>query len=701
MYTNRVLKLLLHPFFIGLVITVGLLLLTPPWFNKFRIKEISRDFLTGKDFYYYEDLNNDGYSEKILIDRNNPFVMKFILFSNNKIVSNCNLNQMATGGEYLYFGNFDENDNKELFVFTIQNDSIYLNIMDLFSENPYILRKRYLDFQRPGKGEAELAQVDVAGLYDFDADGTKELVFSINTGYRKQPRNCFLYNIRNDVLLISPESGASIIEPEIYDLTGDTVPEIIFGTIAPGNTDFSFPYSDQYSWFMALDHNLQFLFEPLRFNRHPCYLSVVPLNFDSLRRIIILNYYFGFDSIPTTLGLYTEKGKYKRHIQLEAGKSFSILPGAAGTFYLIGSNPPMIELRDTSFQVLREISSPEFYFTNPEKTIDADGDGSNEYIYKGNEAGLYYIVSNDFSSFTSINLGIELNNWKYFGSLIQTGNNPPLLYVPFEQGGISFKYAENPLYKFRNLIYTATFLFITGLLYLVYLMQRYLARMQYEAKRKMNELQLLSVKSQMDPHFTFNVLNSIGSLYSQTENRKSADYLFGKYARLLRETIIASDQTEVTLLQELDFIKNYLDIEKFRLDNNFNYSVKTDKDVDTGLKIPRMLIHTFAENAVKYAIRQVEKDARLDINIKKTNGKLYIILTDNGPGFKGIRKTDVAGTGKGLAIIDEMSRLYYEMTGVKIGYSLVEVIEDGECRGMRAEIIINLKIGRKVDNVMM
>jgi LytS/YehU family sensor histidine kinase len=192
----------------------------------------------------------------------------------------------------------------------------------------------------------------------------------------------------------------------------------------------------------------------------------------------------------------------------------------------------------------------------------------------------------------------------------------------------------------------------------------------------------------MDPHFTFNILNSIGSLYSNTENRAMADYLFGKYAKLLRQTIVTSDQPEVTLEQELDFVKNYLDIEKFRMNNKFSYTVNMDSKVDTTVSIPRMLIHTFVENAVKYAVRQVEYHATLDISGYMDNSSLNITITDNGPGLSGEQRTEVAGTGRGLAIVDEMVRLYYDMTRIRITYTIEEIIESGKCTGTRVNLII-------------
>ena len=159
--------------------------------------------------------------------------------------------------------------------------------------------------------------------------------------------------------------------------------------------------------------------------------------------------------------------------------------------------------------------------------------------------------------------------------------------------------------------------------------------MHFETSRRITELQMKSIKNQIDPHFTLNILNAIGSLYATSENRDTADYLFGKYARLLRQTVLTSDKVEVTLGEELEFVKNYLDLEKFRMNNKFDYGVEVEAGVDMSLPIPRMLVHTFAENAVKYAFRPMNGKGRLKISITRQPAKYYITITDNGPGLKG------------------------------------------------------------------
>src|SRR5512145_2147870 len=116
MLSNRFLKIILHPFFIGLILTVALFVLTPPWFSKYRIKEKDVDFLMGTYCTYFDDLDYDGVSEKILIDLNNPQLPKFLLTKGTRIINFCNLNRGVCGSAFFSFGNYNDDLFRELYV---------------------------------------------------------------------------------------------------------------------------------------------------------------------------------------------------------------------------------------------------------------------------------------------------------------------------------------------------------------------------------------------------------------------------------------------------------------------------------------------------------------------------------------------------------------------------------------------------------
>jgi len=125
------------------------------------------------------------------------------------------------------------------------------------------------------------------------------------------------------------------------------------------------------------------------------------------------------------------------------------------------------------------------------------------------------------------------------------------------------------------------------------------------------------------------------------------------------------------------------------MDNRFDYNITIDQklEVDT-IKIPKMLIYTFVENAVKHGISPLKNRGQIDIEVKKqNNNSLFVKISDNGIGRDKARKHPAFGTGKGLKILDEIIGLFYKLEKIDIHYDL----KDGINGGTVAIIIITIK----------
>jgi len=213
--------------------------------------------------------------------------------------------------------------------------------------------------------------------------------------------------------------------------------------------------------------------------------------------------------------------------------------------------------------------------------------------------------------------------------------------------------------------------------------------MRYQTQKKISELQILSLKNQIDPHFTFNILNSIGSLYSKGGDKADAYNIFVKYSKLLRHSIQKSDKISVSLEEELHFVRNYIELEQFRNDNSFHYKITSDENVDISRKIPRMLIHSFVENSIKHGIRQLPDRGQLSIDIYYAEKANFISIKDNGPGLQKPPVEKIHSTGKGLMIIDELISLFNQLEGTHISYSLTDInSKDSVLQGTEALIKI-------------
>lgn len=159
-------------------------------------------------------------------------------------------------------------------------------------------------------------------------------------------------------------------------------------------------------------------------------------------------------------------------------------------------------------------------------------------------------------------------------------------------------------------------------------------KLKSDFKKKLYESELKAIRSQMNPHFIFNVLNSIEA-YVVENDAKSASKLIHKFAALSRTVLENSQFSIVTIASEVHLVKLYLDLEQERFDNNFTYEIAITNQQDLiHKKIPSMLIQPLVENAVHHGIRHLQdRKGKIVIQIYETNHQIYIHILDNGIGF--------------------------------------------------------------------
>ncbi len=164
-----------------------------------------------------------------------------------------------------------------------------------------------------------------------------------------------------------------------------------------------------------------------------------------------------------------------------------------------------------------------------------------------------------------------------------------------------------------------------------------------ETRRKIIELELKAIRSQMNPHFIFNALGSIQNLINHNKIKKANLYL-SRFARLMRMVLNNSNKQLITLAHELDLLKHYLELEQLRVNFQFNISLADNIDPETE-EIPGMLIQPFVENAVIHGITPIGK-GEVNIDFTKNKGVLQCEITDDGIGINYSKKTN----GNGLAM---------------------------------------------------
>lgn len=155
-----------------------------------------------------------------------------------------------------------------------------------------------------------------------------------------------------------------------------------------------------------------------------------------------------------------------------------------------------------------------------------------------------------------------------------------------------------------------------------------------EADNKRLEIEYRLLRSQMNPHFLFNALNTINSFIVNDQNEKASSAL-QKFSTLVRKLLSQSTKTSIILEEELEMVREYIEIESIRFSDQFAYSIEIDGNVPSdGIRIPGMLLQPFVENAIIHGLAPKEGPGKLEIHtsIGKEEGTLEVIIRDNGVG---------------------------------------------------------------------
>ena len=190
----------------------------------------------------------------------------------------------------------------------------------------------------------------------------------------------------------------------------------------------------------------------------------------------------------------------------------------------------------------------------------------------------------------------------------------------------------------------------------------------------------------MDPHFMFNVLNGLANNVAKGNSKEAHDQIL-RFSQLLRSMMKRTDKIDICLAEELEFVKNYLKLEKVRFKDNLEFNINIEKGVDTNIRLPRMLIQLLVENSIKHGLLDVEKRKKLNVDIICKNEKPHIVVEDNGIGRKtAMRKA--RGIGKGLKLINDMMMLNRKLGGEEITMSYTDLYDaGGKAAGTRVEVV--------------
>jgi hypothetical protein len=196
-----------------------------------------------------------------------------------------------------------------------------------------------------------------------------------------------------------------------------------------------------------------------------------------------------------------------------------------------------------------------------------------------------------------------------------------------------------------------------------------------------NQSKLKALKSQMNPHFFFNALNTIQSFILENDKKMAIGFL-SKFSNLTRSILEMSDKDEVSVAEEIKVLQLYLDIEKVRFNDDFEYEISTSDFDSDSFRIPSLLLQPYVENAIKHGLLHKTGPKRLNISFNKEPQTMRIIISDNGIGRKKSMELNAIKNKKHYSFatqaIEKRVKLLNEFTGKEITVEYVDEAPDSE-----------------------
>jgi LytS/YehU family sensor histidine kinase len=211
------------------------------------------------------------------------------------------------------------------------------------------------------------------------------------------------------------------------------------------------------------------------------------------------------------------------------------------------------------------------------------------------------------------------------------------------------------------------------------------------AAHKMAELELQSLRAQLNPHFMFNSLNAIQELILKEDNDNSHLYL-SRFSELLRMLLDNANQPFVSLRKEINLLELYLSLENLRIPD-LKYSIELDPSIDDNkIAIPNMMLQPYIENAIWHGLSHKKGERNLNISIKREGDNIVCEVEDNGVGrkmsaeLKSLYRKE--HRSRGMELLSKRFNLLSKEYGSEIQTTIEDLHENGTATGTRVAITV-------------
>ncbi|WP_431165942.1 tetratricopeptide repeat-containing sensor histidine kinase [Tenacibaculum halocynthiae] len=256
---------------------------------------------------------------------------------------------------------------------------------------------------------------------------------------------------------------------------------------------------------------------------------------------------------------------------------------------------------------------------------------------------------------------------------------------------INLAYKDQQLVEESNKRQEIIIYSLLGGMLLISLLVYYMYRNIRQQKLANNLLALRSMRSQMNPHFIFNALNSVNSFIAVNDERSANRYL-SEFSVLMRSVLENSDEDFIPLSKEIELLQLYVKLEHNRFQDKFEYTISVDEKISLDkYSIPPMLLQPYIENAIWHGLRYKKEKGNLIISMnQKTENTIMINIEDDGVGrqksMEMKTKNQLKQKSKGMSTIKNRIGILNDMYQDKISVNVTDNFADG--RGTKVELIL-------------
>lgn len=215
---------------------------------------------------------------------------------------------------------------------------------------------------------------------------------------------------------------------------------------------------------------------------------------------------------------------------------------------------------------------------------------------------------------------------------------------------------------------------LIGSVILMLILLGWIAKALFSIKTKNKKIALQSLRREMNPHFIFNSLNSVNQFIAQNNELEANKYLTS-YSNLMRNMMETSNKDFISLTNELEQIKKYLDLEHLRFQDKFEYEIIIDEKLDAdAIWVPNMLIQPHLENAIWHGLRYRETKGKLKVTFAEDNQLIKVLIEDDGIGVEKSKELKTQNQkvheSRGLNNVEERINLLNDLYHQQISYSI-------------------------------